>query len=288
VPEPRRKHGVRPSVKAPLTENGKRWSDRSDPGKGALPPRTGVTLGANMIRRTGCRVRFHLFSLVLAALALAGCAEPVTRQDTARILAMGDSMLAWNRASGRSVADVVELLLHEPVIDRSVPGARVKYVLPISGAMGMNIAKQYRPGRWDWIIMNGGGNDLWLGCGCMLCAHKMTSMISTSGRDGAIPSEVRKLRATGARVIYLGYLRSPGVGSFIEHCKDEGDEFESRLARLAATDPGVFFVPVGDMVPYGDRSFHGVDMIHPSVKGSAAIARRVVDVITRAGAPQIR
>ena len=28
-----------------------------------------------------------------------------------------------------------------------------------------------------------------------------------------------------------------------------------------------------------DRSFHGVDMVHPSVKGSRAIAARVADLI---------
>ncbi len=222
---------------------------------------------------------FRAAGLLVVALFMAGCAEPVTRADHARILTMGDSLLSWNRATGHSVSDAVEALLQEPVVDRSVPGAHVIYKLPISGSLGMKIANQYRPGPWDWIILNGGGNDLWLGCGCSRCGNRMMRMISDSGRFGSIPDQVRKLRATGARVIYVGYLRSPGVGSLIEHCRDEGEEFEARLARLAALDPGVFFVPVGDMVPHGDRSYHGVDMIHPSTKGSAAIARRIVEVI---------
>lgn len=234
-----------------------------------------VTDAISTFARTAC---------LLAALMLAGCAEPVTRQDSARILTMGDSLLSWNRATGQSVSDAVEALLDEPVVDRSVPGAHVIYALPITGSMGMKISSQYRPGPWDWIILNGGGNDLWLGCGCARCGNRMMRMISDSGTYGTIPDEVRRLRATGARVIYVGYLRSPGVGSLIEHCRDEGDELETRLARLAAQDPGVFFVPVGDMVPHGDRSYHGLDMIHPSAKASAEIARRIVAVIRTNGA----
>jgi hypothetical protein len=36
---------------------------------------------------------------------------------------------------------------------------------------------------------------------------------------------------------------------------------------------------MADLVPYGDMSFHQLDMIHPSFKGSAAIAARVVETI---------
>ena len=220
-----------------------------------------------------------------AVLILAACAEPVSQGGTSRILAMGDSLLAWTRASGGSVSDQVERLLQEPVTDRSVSGAHVIYALPVTGSMGLKISSQYRPGPWEWVILNGGGNDLWLGCGCSRCENRMMRMISDSGRYGSISAEVRRLRGTGARVIYVGYLRSPGFGSMIEHCRNEGDELEVRLARLAARDPGVFFVPVGDMVPHGDRSFHGIDIIHPSAKASLEIARRIVAVIRSADSP---
>lgn len=223
--------------------------------------------------------------IVAAGFILAACAEPVTRHSSSRILTMGDSLLSWNRAAGQSVSHHVEALLEEPVVDRSVPGAHVVYRLPISGAMGLKIANQHRPGKWEWIILSGGGNDLWLGCGCQRCENRMMSMISPSGAYGSIPEQVRELRSTGARVIYLGYLRSPGVGSIIEHCRDEGDEFERRLSNLAARDPGVFFLPIGDIVPHGDSSFHSFDMIHPSAKASATIANRIVKVIRAAGQP---
>ena len=221
--------------------------------------------------------------LALCLPFLAGCGEPVSHAREARILAMGDSLLAWNTASGSSVSAIIEDQLGEQVVDRSVSGARVIYNLPLTGAAGMNIAKQYRPGKWDWIVVNGGGNDLWLGCGCFACNRKMDKLISEDGRTGAIPGMLSALRRTGARVIYVGYLRSPGRGSPIEHCRDEGDELETRISRLAGLDGGLYFLSLKDLVPHGDRSFHAFDMIHPSVKVSAAIGARISGIITSGG-----
>ncbi len=210
---------------------------------------------------------------------LAGCTEAVPKDNSARILAMGDSMLAWHGASRAAVSDNMEAILGEPVIDRSVIGARIFYHLPVSGALGMNISQQYRPGAWDWVVMNGGGNDLWFGCGCSRCDRKMTRMISPDGQQGSVPELVRRIRATGARVIYVGYLRSPGVGSMIDHCRDEGQTFEHRLSVMAASDPGVHFVSLADLVPHGDRSYHALDMIHPSPKATRKIAQRIAAII---------
>jgi hypothetical protein len=216
-----------------------------------------------------------------ALLILAACAEPVAEgsSDDPDILSMGDSMLAWNSNGGRSVSHVVEQHLGRPVLDRSVIGARMLYALPISGSLGLRISSQYVPGGWDWVILNGGGNDLWLGCGCSGCDRKMARMISSDGLTGEIPALVDQIRATNAKVIYLGYLRTPGRGSPIDHCREIGEDFERRLNRMANEDPGVFFLPNHDIVPHGDLSYHGPDRIHPSAKGSAAIGARVADLI---------
>nr|WP_322867778.1 SGNH/GDSL hydrolase family protein [Aquicoccus sp. G2-2]MEA1115105.1 SGNH/GDSL hydrolase family protein [Aquicoccus sp. G2-2] len=111
-----------------------------------------------------------------------------------RILIMGDSLLASHSISGRSIGDVLERLLHEPVKDRSVVGARMLYFLPVTGALGLSIPKQWRKAKWDWVILNGGGNDLWLGCGCQDhdCDHKMNRLIAKSGRRGRFPRWSRK------------------------------------------------------------------------------------------------
>ncbi|MGR3614461.1 MAG: SGNH/GDSL hydrolase family protein [Paracoccaceae bacterium] len=217
--------------------------------------------------------------LIPLVVALFSCTEPVPNDTVTRILAVGDSLLATNGLSGQSIPDVVEMELREPVIDRSVSGASMLYALPISGSAGLSIPKQYREGEWDWVIMNGGGNDLWLGCGCFACDRKMERLISQDGSNGAIPSMIARARRTGAQVIFVGYLRSPGLGSPIEHCRDEGDELERRVQMLSKSDPGLHFLSMADLVPRGDRSFHGIDMIHPSTKASTAIGQRVARYI---------
>ena len=231
--------------------------------------------------------KFKLASVLAGLLALVvGCVTvgPNTTMGPPRILAMGDSMMSWNGGGGNSIPEVIANELSQPVMSRAVSGAHVIYSLPITGSAGLKISSQYVKGDWDWVVLNGGGNDLWLGCNCDNCEARMNKMISQDGAQGVIPSNVAKLRATGAQVIYLGYLRSPGVGSIIEHCRDDGDELERRLARMAQGMNGVHFLSVAQMVPSGDRSFHAVDMIHPSVKASHEIGKRAAAVMRQASA----
>jgi len=224
-------------------------------------------------------------TLQILALFLVVCgltptsAQAETGKSGDRILVIGDSLIASHSVSGRGIADRLERFLKTPVKDNSVAGARMIYKLPITGAMGLSIPRQFREENWDWVVINGGGNDIWLGCGCNRCDHKINRMITANGRKGVIPGLVSRIRKSGARVLYLGYLRSPGFGSPIENCKDEGDELEARIARLAALDKGIFFHSISDLVPPGDLSFHAFDRIHPSLKGSTEIARRLANVI---------
>jgi acyl-CoA thioesterase I len=224
--------------------------------------------------------RFRLFALCAMLLAwLSACTELPSSTPQARILTMGDSMMAWNSASGQSVSHQLERLLNEPVVDRSVTAARVHYILPISGGLGMKIASQYTPGRWDWVVMNGGGNDLLFGCGCGLCEGTLDRLISKDGRSGTIPQTVAKARSNGAQVIYVGYMRTPGRGSVIDGCRAAGDDLEDRLAQMASLDKGTHFVGLKTMIPSGDLTFHAADRVHPSPKGSQAIAARIAAII---------
>lgn len=226
-------------------------------------------------------------AIVVAGLLMAGCGESVpasgveevTRSSTPRILAMGDSMLAWHRGFKSAISDELERQLNAPVIDRSVVGARYNYAPPISGALGLNISKQYRYGKWDWVVLNGGGNDLWFGCGCVACDFTIDRLISSDGMAGKIPDLVQRIHQDGARVIFVGYLHSPGTFSIIDHCKDEATEFENRLEALSSKKDGFFFLRLSKLVPYGDWSFHSIDMIHPSIKGSKLIGKLVADII---------
>lgn len=226
---------------------------------------------------------------IFAQFALAACllvfsVVPGTAKEPLRILVLGDSFMTTNAQISQAVPNQLEKVLGASVKSRAFTGARYRYMLPITGAMGLNISKQYRDGPWDWVVINGGGNDLWLGCGCMQCQRRMNKLISPDGKRGEIPALVARARQTGAKVAYVGYLRSPGSWSPIEHCKAEGDALEARIAVMAMRDPGVTFVSLADLVPRGDRSFHAVDMIHPSIKGSKAAADRIARVL-KAGRP---
>jgi len=233
---------------------------------------------------------YGLLAALLCALSLIGAPrdawaqttqETASEDDAARILAIGDSMMAWHMITGNSIADALSDALGEPVVNRSVAGARILYGLPITGALGLKIAKQYHGKPWDWVVINGGGNDLWLGCGCGKCERKINRMVTKSGTSGDIPQLISRIRKTGARVVFVGYLRSPGVDSVIDACRPAGDALEARLIQMAEQMDGVYFLSIADLVPEGDRSYHGADMIHPSKKGSQAIGRLVADLIRK-------
>lgn len=232
------------------------------------------------VRADGVTMIRTLF-LLLALLLLSGCGEPVGGNPDARILLMGDSMMASNRDSGQAVADLVEQSLGQPVIDRAVVGARYLFLGPLTGGSGLNLPAQYRPGPWDWVVLNGGGNDLLFGCGCGKCDRVLDRLIAKNGAAGAIPAFVAQMRKTGAKVIYVGYMRNPGVSTPIKACRIAGDELDRRLTLMAGLDPGITFVPLSDLVPYGDTTLHQIDRIHPSAKGSRAIADRIARQIAQ-------
>ena len=204
-----------------------------------------------------------------------GCGEQVPSDRSARILLLGDSMFASNKAVSGSVGDAIEAALGLDVVDRSVLGARYFYALPISGSIGLKLTAQYRPGPWDVIVLNGGGNDLLLGCGCGKCDDILDRLISSDGRRGAIPAYVAELRKSGAQVVYAGYMRNPGTTTPIKACGPAGNELDRRLAELDRLDAGMSFLPMSDLVPHGSLLYHQIDRIHPSRTGSREIGLRI-------------
>lgn len=221
----------------------------------------------------------RLLTVFVCLLLLASPALSDNR--TAKVLVIGDSLMAWHKATNRSIGDMLERYLDEPVVNHSVAGARLLNTKSFGAGTRLNIDHQFRGRGWDWVVVNGGGNDLWFGCGCKRCDRNINRMVSVNGQYGDMPNLIHRIRATGARVIVVGYLRSPGVGSLIEHCRDDGDAYELRLQDMARQMKGVYFLSNKDLVPHGDRSFHAADMIHPSRKGSATIAKRLAAMIKK-------
>ncbi|MDA8586941.1 SGNH/GDSL hydrolase family protein [Rhodobacteraceae bacterium] len=208
---------------------------------------------------------------VLVCAALSGCVvipEPTDRD--ARILAIGDSILAWNRGVGASVPDAIEARLGEAVVDASVAGAKMRES-GLRASIGFSIPDQYRSGDWDAVVLNGGGNDLNGTCGCDGCDAVLNRLVRED-----YPALLARLGDT--QVFILGYYGAAGdrFGNF-DTCEDELLTLERRLTRLAATRPNVTLVAIRDAIT-GKPALYDDDRIHPSPAGSAVIG----DLVARA------
>ena len=144
------------------------------------------------------------FLFVILCFAFWGLAphQAAQAQQKPKILAIGDSLMAWHRIDDKSIADSIAASLGEPVLNRAISGARIIYGLPLTGAMGLRISNQFRDHeRYDWVIITGGVNDFMLGCGCARCDRRMNKMLTADAKQGDIVSLIARIRQTGARVV---------------------------------------------------------------------------------------
>lgn len=221
-----------------------------------------------------------------AAVLLAGCAgfeemaaEQLSAKPDARILAIGDSVIWWNAESGASIPDVTALELRTPVVNLAVPGARISHPDPVAAEEGLDIRAQYRDRGWDWVIVEGGANDLGDEGGVRGCATVLNELVSADGTRGEIPALVRRVRGDGAKVIVMGYYQLPTFGEPDGFCGDSLGELSARIAKIAAGDTGVLFVGMADVVDSTDRGAFDPDAVHPSVRTSRVIGQRIAAAI---------
>ena len=204
--------------------------------------------------------------LTLTVALAAACGRSVP--DDARIVVAGDSVMAWNRSTGASVADGLAAQLGEPVGDVSFALAQV------GGGRGpLNIPTQLAGLTPEWVVLNGGANDLSSNCDCSDCGAVLDLMISTDGTKGTIPALVADLRGRGSRVIWADYYTTPRHAG--TSCEAPYQVLEDRLGRMAQADAGVTLVNMDDVFRPDDPSLFASDRIHPSEKGSARIAALV-------------
>ena len=132
----------------------------------------------------------------------------------------------------------------------------------------------------EWIVVNGGANDLSGQCDCTDCGGVLDRLISDDGRQGAIPTLVGDLRRRGSQVIWADYYTSPRYAGTA--CEAPYRVLETRLARMAAADNGVTLVDMDDVFRSDDLTLFAPDRVHPSPKGSALIAGLAVPILSRA------
>ncbi|MCB9663605.1 MAG: SGNH/GDSL hydrolase family protein [Alphaproteobacteria bacterium] len=205
---------------------------------------------------------------------LSRCPEVAALEGEPSLLTVGDSLLASHANLCASIPDAVSLELGRPGENRSVGGSRV-----LGGDDA--IPGQVVAGDWDWVIVDGGGNDLNEVCATDGEAAVIQELVDENGQEGAMPALVDRLVEGGARVALLGYypMRDGALLGF-DDCDAAFAELNQRYTDVAALREGVVFVDLGQAIdPEGTPSAYFLDGVHPSRYGATLagelVARRI-------------
>jgi lysophospholipase L1-like esterase len=211
-------------------------------------------------------VRSALVSLVLLV------AAPSHAQS---VVAIGDSIMDWN--GQRSIPARLSRELGLPVDDRSVAGARISAGF-LGRMQGLDIRAQLGEDRPDILVMTGGGNDLGDACGCAEnCGADVDKLLDRDGR-GELGDFLREVVAGGTQGFVLGYADPPLGGNEFTGCMPYIRALDERVKAL----PGVIHVPVDGTIDPEDGSYYDADRVHPSPKGSSAMAGLLLEAISAA------
>ncbi|MEL6464933.1 MAG: SGNH/GDSL hydrolase family protein [Pseudomonadota bacterium] len=206
-------------------------------------------------------------------LGSAVCAERM------QMLAIGDSVMAWHKWTGRDIPSVMGDLLDAQVQNDAVAASRFSNASALGRAAGFDVRAQFRTGAWDIILINGGANDFLNDCNCRACESVLDGLISAD-LAGEVPDFLTRLRQTGAQVIWMGYYASARSGQFTG-CRPYLVEYDARIERFAAQIDGLQFVDSEDVIDPDDRSLFAFDGIHPSASGARRIGTYLAQSLAR-------
>jgi hypothetical protein len=212
--------------------------------------------------------------ILILGMAVMGCSKETEEGPPADtdIFAVGDSVFDWHSEDGLSAPDRIGVELGLKVFNASVSGAEM------SVDSGRSISDQYVSGDWDWVVMDGGGNDLNDRCGCGECDAVQDQV------ESAFADFVAERRSEGLSVVIWGYYGIPDGAEFgFARCTEAVTELSRRQQALAATDEGVLWVD-GRQAIDGQNSAHfDEDNVHPSVQGSRIIGAQIAEAIQASG-----
>lgn len=209
-------------------------------------------------------LRQGAFALCLTLLA----SLPATAKDD--ILVIGDSMLEWQSLFNASIPDVLAKETGRKVENRAASGAKF-YLTGAAGNPRSVIPTQYEKGDWNWVLVNGGANDLITKCGCRKCDAVLNRLISKDGKRGVVPELVKKIRADGARVMMVAYYEGNENPNLFSRCANPLREMVQRQIKLAAATRGVELVRTKAAINSKNRSHFALDGIHLSRKGTRRV-----------------
>ena len=217
--------------------------------------------------------------LLLGACRADICDLRYTLPADAQVQTIGDSILAWGEPTCTSVADYAGYALDTRVERSAISGTRL-----LGG--DSPIPDQYVPGDWDWIIADGGANDLNNDCGCGDdCDAVLDSLSTPDGQTGAMPALVDDLLGRGHRVALVTYYLFPESAAYgFATCEPALTALNDRYAALAAARPGVVLVPLAQLISWEETpwAYDRLDDVHPSVRGAAHIGQHIAEQLTAA------
>lgn len=227
-------------------------------------------------------LRVALCALPLLAGCLRGGPRPCSDAE-GDILVLGDSILRFYSEDCASVPDRMASRLGRGVRNEAVKGAKVD---ASRGYWAGGLTDQYVLGSWDWVVLEGGVNDLRGSCGTADAAGLLDAIVSEDGASGAMPALVDRARADGPRVVLLGYYGLFDDAYFgFGDCNPELSELRRRYTAVAEARDGVVFVDPGTRIgPSSTPDAYRGDGIHPSEQGSRVLAELVVAAIETAEA----
>ncbi|MEM9584037.1 MAG: SGNH/GDSL hydrolase family protein [Pseudomonadota bacterium] len=211
---------------------------------------------------------FNVLRLVLIC-SLAFASPAFAQGEKKRVLVVGDSLLDWHSIRRASIPHVLARQTGWTVRNRSASGAKM-YLTGAEDKPRSVIPAQYEDGPWDWVVINGGANDLLTKCGCSRCERVISGILSRDGRSGILADLVKRARSDGAGVIMVGYIGNPRLNLF-SGCKNEVLELVRRQKILAQRDPAVSYFSTRSVVDINKRSSFAFDGFHPSQRSTRRI-----------------
>ena len=220
--------------------------------------------------------RLSIVSLSLCAFVLFACgALRGAPPEGTRLIAVGDSILDWNRAEDADIPLLVSQRTGLPAFNAAISGAEFvgRFAIP----------NQLPEGDWEWLLLDGGGNDLTGHCGSPAAAEVvLDQLIDDEDLSGAYAEFLTPITNTGTRVIIMGYAPISVAGGPFAPCEFALNDLRSRQAAFAASDPMITFVDVRDVITPDNLAAYDPDLIHPSPAGGALMADLIAQTIENA------
>ena len=223
--------------------------------------------------------RLTSHATVLLGLCVAtGCTDEYVFPDDATMIAVGDSFLSWHKEDGLSIPEVAGRKRKGVMGNAAEPGA------PVLGSDDWTIPHQYDSGPWDWVVVNGGGNDIMDRCDCRNCGRVMDRIISHDGQTGALRRLVDQAVEDGAMVAIVGYMNLLPAAQESPQCNDELVTLRERKQAMADSIIAAIYVDASEAMDGSNARLYDDDNLHPSVAGSRAVGRMLADAMATAEA----